>query len=286
MQIKPRPKSRLHLGECVRKELRLIQNGVPAFNFVFAELMVSNLCLPYCNCAFATQFDNEIVSLFFHRAEGDIIQVLRRPRRQLNKLHKLHWVYQICLGVRELHARGILHGDLKPENILVFNGQARVSDFGCACLADQVVMPPLKNKIYTGAYRPPEISQGLAWNLKSDIWALGLTIVNIFQHDTYEILKELTGRMLQPNLEDRPDIFQVISCLEPLASDSNTCQVWTRPITPWDNTLVQPSEVVKLMKVIQAQIRAREHLAYEFDHTSLQLVAQLSHQIHFNYLNI
>lgn len=42
-------------------------------------------------------------------------------------------VHQVCLGLAEPHAQGIVHRDVKPENIFVQdNGQIKVLDFGLA----------------------------------------------------------------------------------------------------------------------------------------------------------
>jgi serine/threonine protein kinase len=41
----------------------------------------------------------------------------------------------VCLGLQELHSRGIVHLDIKPENILEsFSGKFKLGDLGMARL--------------------------------------------------------------------------------------------------------------------------------------------------------
>lgn len=42
----------------------------------------------------------------------------------------LSWFTQCCLGLAEMHARGVVHGNINPENILIVSGMAKLGDFG------------------------------------------------------------------------------------------------------------------------------------------------------------
>lgn len=46
----------------------------------------------------------------------------------------------VCLGLQELHSRGIVHLDIKPENILMsFSGKFKLADLGIARLQTKII---------------------------------------------------------------------------------------------------------------------------------------------------
>eukprot|EP01117_Protostelium_nocturnum_P017060 TRINITY_DN687_c0_g2_i3.p1 TRINITY_DN687_c0_g2~~TRINITY_DN687_c0_g2_i3.p1 ORF type:complete len:371 (-),score=106.00 TRINITY_DN687_c0_g2_i3:116-1228(-) len=88
---------------------------------------------------------------------------------------------EILRGISFLHAIKIIHRDIKPENIMVSsNGQVKIIDFGMALnsekeTADQAFGSPL--------YMAPEMITCIdvpeIYNEKVDIWALGITIIEM-----------------------------------------------------------------------------------------------------------
>ena len=53
--------------------------------------------------------------------------------------HVLNWFTQICLSLKHVHDRKILHRDLKPHNVLIReDGSVKVADFGLANLPPAV----------------------------------------------------------------------------------------------------------------------------------------------------
>ena len=85
---------------------------------------------------------------------------------------------RLCAGLAAAHERGVLHRDLKPANIMIDGrGQIIVMDFGLAGLSDQ-----LQGDIRSGtpAYMSPEQLAGTEVTAKSDIYALGLVLYELF----------------------------------------------------------------------------------------------------------
>lgn len=87
-----------------------------------------------------------------------------------------------CLEALEfIHATGVIHRDIKPENILVVSeSEIRMADFGLALLpGDELSIDELKQGIGTFAYLPPETIHGTGYDTQSDLYALGLSFLEI-----------------------------------------------------------------------------------------------------------
>jgi serine/threonine-protein kinase len=86
---------------------------------------------------------------------------------------------KICAGLAAAHDRGIIHRDLKPANIMMNRrGEVVIMDFGLAALTDQLSGPEARNG--TPAYMAPEQLRGSEVTARSDIYALGLVLYELF----------------------------------------------------------------------------------------------------------
>ncbi len=86
---------------------------------------------------------------------------------------------QICAGLSAAHDQGILHRDLKPANVMIDGrGQVRLTDFGLAGLADAIGQDDVTSG--TPGYMAPEQLAGQEVTVRSDIYALGLVLYEIF----------------------------------------------------------------------------------------------------------
>ena len=91
----------------------------------------------------------------------------------------------IARGLQEAHEKNIVHRDIKSANVMVTKkGQAKITDFGLAKLADSTRVTKTGTSVGTAAYMSPEQARGEDVDQRSDIWSLGVVI--------YEML---TGRL-------------------------------------------------------------------------------------------
>jgi predicted Ser/Thr protein kinase len=108
----------------------------------------------------------------------DLGSLLRRiGRLPLDK--GIEFARRICAGLAAAHDKGVLHRDLKPANIMIDSqGKVVIMDFGLAGVADQI--RGLEIRAGTPAYMSPEQLAGREVSIRSDIYALGLVLYEMF----------------------------------------------------------------------------------------------------------
>lgn len=80
-----------------------------------------------------------------------------------------------------LEINGLVHGDIKELNILVRANEFVLADFGLAKqMGCQESLRPEKEYsiAYTVSYRAPEVVAQLGYDMKADVWAMGVTFMN------------------------------------------------------------------------------------------------------------
>jgi len=86
---------------------------------------------------------------------------------------------QLCAGLAAAHDKGVLHRDLKPANVMIDGrGRVRITDFGLAVAAGEEV--PSADASGTPAYMAPEQFAGKGASVRSDIYALGLVLYELY----------------------------------------------------------------------------------------------------------
>jgi serine/threonine protein kinase len=141
---------------------------------------------------------------------------------------------KLCAGLAAAHAKGVLHRDLKPANIMIDGrGQVLIMDFGLAALADQVQGAEVRNG--TPAYMAPEQLAGKEVSERSDIYALGSVLYEIFTgqqafktadrssipsavsvvRDVDPVIERVIARCLDPDPVKRPQTALAVARMLP-----------------------------------------------------------------------
>ncbi|MGA3017948.1 MAG: protein kinase [Bryobacteraceae bacterium] len=108
----------------------------------------------------------------------DLASLLRRIGR-VPADKAIETARKLCAGLNAAHEKGVLHRDLKPANVMIDGrGHVIVMDFGLAGLSEQLQKSDIRSG--TPAYMSPEQLAGTEVTAKSDIYALGLVLYELF----------------------------------------------------------------------------------------------------------
>ena len=111
--------------------------------------------------------------------DGEDLAALLPRIGRLPSQKALEIARKLCAGLAAAHERGIIHRDLKPHNIMLNKrGEVVIMDFGLAAIANQIEGLEARNG--TPAYMAPEQLRGDSVTARSDIYALGLIIYELF----------------------------------------------------------------------------------------------------------
>jgi serine/threonine protein kinase len=92
----------------------------------------------------------------------------------------------VCLGLHDLHTRGIVHLDIKPENILEsFSGKFKIGDLGMARLQTKIAeehdIPEGDCRYLARELLNDDPNIPIPDLTKADIFALGMSIYEIME---------------------------------------------------------------------------------------------------------
>uniref|UniRef100_A0A8C1UD94 non-specific serine/threonine protein kinase n=1 Tax=Cyprinus carpio TaxID=7962 RepID=A0A8C1UD94_CYPCA len=111
---------------------------------------------------------------------GNLYDKINQQKGELFKEEVVVWyLYQIAAAVAHIHKAGVLHRDIKTLNIfLTKTNLIKLGDYGLAKkLGSEYSMA--ESCVGTPYYMSPELCQGVKYNFKSDIWAMGCVLFEL-----------------------------------------------------------------------------------------------------------
>uniref|UniRef100_A0A671WWP3 Dual specificity mitogen-activated protein kinase kinase 2 n=1 Tax=Sparus aurata TaxID=8175 RepID=A0A671WWP3_SPAAU len=137
-------------------------------NQIIRELQV----LHECNSPYIVGFYGAFYS------DGEISICMENMVRKVIDLRNFLFLKQVLRGLaylREKHQ--IMHRDVKPSNILVNSrGEIKLCDFG---VSGQLIDSMANSFVGTRSYMSPERLQGTHYSVQSDVWSMGLSLVEL-----------------------------------------------------------------------------------------------------------
>lgn len=204
-------------------------------NTTISEAMVQiqfdhpNLCKAY-DCFLAANEANSVTSvLVMELCVCDAWTVIRENRVNWGELELLNWMYALADALRYVQDKGVSHRNIKPSHILLTEtGQPKLCDFSSSAKNMSLSWATTTVKA-SPEFQSPELSHtGVYDSLKTDVWALAVTFLQLSLGEVTEIdpemaletlkypsLRYVLGYMLrrEPNL--RPNFGEIM----------NLCQV-------------------------------------------------------------
>ena len=195
---------------------------------------------------------------------GDLQRCIRKRDAHRKPFPEdLIWSYfiQVCMGIRELHRRNIIHRDIKAANILRTSPMiVKVGDLGIAKLLKGAMA---RTQIGTPHYMPPEVWKSRPYSFSSDSWSLGCLLYELITLKVpFEArsLAELRFKVIRGKYNSMPrhyskDLGKMVEML---------LKVDPKQRPSMDQILTHP-KVQERMHLVPEEIKAQDHLQKSVD---------------------
>lgn len=145
--------------------------------------------------------EGEVPYLVMELLDGGSLRSMLDAGEVLTPSQAISVGLEACRGLHYAHGQDLVHRDITPANLLFgSDARLRIADFGLArALAESGWTEPGKDLVGTARYASPEQAQGKRLTAASDVYSLGLVLVEAlsgsipFSADT--MLGTLTARV-------------------------------------------------------------------------------------------
>ncbi|XP_020599781.1 mitogen-activated protein kinase kinase 6 isoform X2 [Phalaenopsis equestris] len=133
---------------------------------------------PHVVVCYHSFYHNGVISLVLEYMDrGSVADIIRQVKTILEPYLAVLCKHVLKGLVYLHHERHVIHRDIKPSNLLVnHKGEVKITDFGVSAV---LVSSMGQRDTFVGTYNymAPERISGGSYDFKSDIWSLGLVIL-------------------------------------------------------------------------------------------------------------
>ena len=197
---------------------------------------------------------------------GDLNKLIKEAAAPFSENKILDWFTQLCLAIKHIHDRKVIHRDLKSQNIFTTrSGELKLGDFGIAKHLNRT-LDKIKTVVGTPYYMSPEICENKDYSFKTDIWSLGIIFYEMcalklpFDGNSLPVLALKISKGDYPPLTGNysKELKKLLASLLHLNPNRR----------PTINKILQASLICKrITKFLPKQVLARE-----FSHTTLHSI--------------
>ncbi|XP_058086575.1 mitogen-activated protein kinase kinase 2-like isoform X2 [Magnolia sinica] len=133
---------------------------------------------PYVVVCYHSFYDNGVISIVLEYMDGGSLADFLKKVKSIKEPYLAAICKQVLKGLMYLHhEKHIIHRDLKPSNLLInHRGEVKITDFGVSAI---LASTSGQRDTFVGTYNymSPERISGGTYGYKSDIWSLGIVLL-------------------------------------------------------------------------------------------------------------
>ena len=146
---------------------------------IITELRILHECnSPYIVGFYGAYNSDGEINMVMEYMEGGSLDLVMKKIGKIEEQYSRKITHAVLRGLsylREKHK--IIHRDVKPSNILVNSqGEIKICDFG---VSGQLIDSMANSFVGTRSYMSPERLQGSQYSVASDLWSLGLSLLEM-----------------------------------------------------------------------------------------------------------